>query len=103
MAKSLGTKDLVEYVAKKTGMSAKECRTGIKTTFEGIAVLLKKADRVSVTGVGTFSKAVKPAQKGGQKAKNPFTGEEYITKPKPASTKVKFRAGKGFKTALGGK
>jgi nucleoid DNA-binding protein len=103
LAKALGTKDLVDYVAKKTGMSAKQTRAGIKTTFEGIATLLKKADRVSVTGVGTFQKTVKPAQKGGQKAKNPFTGEEYVTKPKPAQTKVKFRAGKSFKMAVGGK
>ena len=27
--------------------------------------------------------------KTGEKKKNPFTGEEYTTKPKPASVKVK--------------
>ena len=78
-------------------------REAIKTAFEGVATLLKKNDRVSITGVGVFSKTVKPAQKGGQKAKNPFTGEEYVTKSKPASTKVKFRAGKGFKGGMGQK
>jgi DNA-binding protein HU-beta len=103
MAKSANMKDLVDYVAKKTGMTPKQTREGIKTTFDGVAQLLKKNDRLSISGVGTFSKSTKPAQKGGQKAKNPFTGEEYITKPKPASTKVKFRPGKGFKTNVGSK
>jgi len=103
MPKTAKTTDIVEVVSKKTGLSAKQSREAIKTTFETVATLLKKNDRVSITGVGVFSKTVKPAQRGGQKAKNPFTGEEYTTKPKPASTKVKFRAGKGFKTALGAK
>ena len=103
MAKTANMKDLVDHVAKKTGMSGKDTRAAIKTTFDGVALLLKKNDRVSISGVGTFAKTVKPAQKGGQKAKNPFTGEEYTTKPKPASTKVKFRAGKGFKGNLGAK
>ena len=103
MPKTAKTTDIVDVVSKKTGLSSKQSRDAIKTTFETVATLLKKNDRVSITGVGVFSKTVKPAQKGGQKAKNPFTGEEYVTKPKPASTKVKFRAGKGFKTALGAK
>jgi nucleoid DNA-binding protein len=102
-AKTAKTTDIADHVAKKTGLSAKQSREAIKATFDGVANLLKKNDRVSVTGVGTFSKTVKPAQKGGKKAKNPFTGEEYTTKPKPASTKVKFRPGKGFKAGFGGK
>jgi nucleoid DNA-binding protein len=103
MPKTAKLTDVADHVAKKTGISNKQARDAVKNTFDGIATLLKKNDRVSVTGVGVFSKTVKPAQKGGQKAKNPFTGEEYVTKPKPASTKVKFRPGKGFKTSLGAK
>ena len=33
-----------------------------------------------------------PAKKGGKKAISPFTGEEYITKAKPATVRVKVRA-----------
>ena len=95
--KSAKTTDIAQHVAKATGLSVKEARGAIAATFDGIARLLKSNDRVSVTGVGVFSKKTKPAQKGGQKAKNPFTGKEYLTKPKPASTKVKFRPGKAFK------
>jgi len=103
MAANARTTDIAEYVANETGLSKKQARDAVTATFEGVAKLLKKGDRVTVTGIGAFSKTVKPAQKGGQKAKNPFTGEEYVTKPKPASTKVKFRPGKGFKTNLGAK
>lgn len=103
MAKTAKTADVVDHVAKQTGLSPKESRAAVKATFEAVAKLLKKNDRVSVTGVGAFSKAVKPAQKGGQKATNPFTGEPYVTKPKPASTKVKFRPGKEFKQNVGAK
>ena len=103
MAKTAKTGDIVEYVSKKTGLSSKQARESIKATFDGVATLLKKNDRVTVTGIGTFSKTVKPAQKGGKKAINPFTKEEYTTKSKPSSTKVKFRAGGGFKANLGAK
>ncbi len=102
-AKTFTTSDLVEAIAKKTGMTPKDARKGVKATFEAIASGLKKNDRVAITGMGSFSKTVKPAQKGGKKAINPFTGEEYTTKDKPASTKVKFRPSGGFKTLLGGK
>ena len=100
-SKTAKTTDIAEFVAKKTGLTPKQAREAIRTTFDGVATLLKKNDRVTVTGVGTFSKTVKPAQKGGKKAKYPLTGEEYTTKDKPASTKVKFRPGKGFKTGVG--
>lgn len=103
MAKTAKTADVAEHVAKETGLSTKESRAAVRATFDAVAKLLKKNDRVSLTGVGVFSKTVKPAQKGGQKATNPFTGEAYVTKPKPASTKVKFRPGKDFKTSAGGK
>ncbi|MEA3203918.1 MAG: Bacterial DNA-binding protein [Thermoplasmata archaeon] len=98
---SAKTTHVAEHVAETTGLSLKDARAAVAATFEGVAMLLKKNDRVTITGVGAFSKTVKAAQKGGQKATNPFTGAAYVTKPKPASTKVKFRAGKGFHAHLG--
>jgi DNA-binding protein HU-beta len=100
---SAKTTHLSEYVAEQTGLNRKDARAAVNATFEGVAKLLKRNDRVTITGVGAFSKTVRPAQKGGQKATNPFTGAPYTTKPKPASTKVKFRAGKGFHSHLGGR
>lgn len=98
--KTAGNKDLVAHVQKKTGWTTKESREAVKHTFDGVAKLLKSNDRVSITNVGSFSKTIKPAQKGGKKAINPFTKEPYTTKPKPKTTKVKFRPGKGFKGGL---
>jgi nucleoid DNA-binding protein len=101
MANAASNKDLIDHVAKETGWNTAEARTAVKATFDSVAMLLKKNERVSVTNVGSFAKKVKPSQKGGKKATNPFTGEEYVTKDKPASTKVSFRAGKGFNAHLG--
>jgi nucleoid DNA-binding protein len=98
---SARTTDIAEHVAKSAGLSNKQARAAVNATFEAVARLLKKSERVTVTGFGAFSKKVKPASKGGQKAVNPFTKEPYVTKSKPASTKVKFRAGKGFTQHLG--
>ncbi|HVL88288.1 MAG TPA: HU family DNA-binding protein [Candidatus Thermoplasmatota archaeon] len=95
--------DLAENVAKKTNLPKKQARTVIATTFESIAGGLKKTGRVSISGVGSFVKTVKPAQKGGKKAINPFTGEQYVTKPKPAAVKAKFRPSGNFKKLIGGK
>jgi DNA-binding protein HU-beta len=102
-ASNARTKDIAEWVSKDTGLSMKDSRAAVNSTFESVAKLLKKNDRVTVSGIGVFSKTIRPAQKGGKKATNPFTGAEYTTKPKPASTKVKFRPGKGFKEMLGGR
>jgi len=94
--------DVVDHVANVTGLSNREARQAVQASFEAVGKLLKKNDKVSISGVGVFSKTTKPAQKGGKQAKNPFTGEMYTTKSKPASTKVKFRPGKGFKGHYGG-
>jgi DNA-binding protein HU-beta len=98
MAGTAKLTDVSEYVAKQTGLSNKQSKQAVQASFEAVGKLLKKNDKVSITGVGVFSKTTRPAQKGGKKATNPFTGEAYTTKPKPASVKVKFRAGKGFKS-----
>ena len=97
---SARTTDIAEHVANETGLSKKQAKEAVNATFTAVGKLLKKNDRVVVTGLGVFSKKVRPADKGGKKAVNPFTKEPYTTKPRPASTKVKFRAGKAF---LGGK
>jgi DNA-binding protein HU-beta len=96
MASTAKTTQIAELVAKETGLSAKQAKAAVKATFDAVGKLLKKNDRVSITGVGSFGKKVRPAQKGGKKAKNPFTGADYVTKAKPAKTTIKFRAGKGF-------
>jgi hypothetical protein len=52
-----------------------------------------RADQEAKGEAPPKEKAVKkPAVKGGKKAVSPFTGEEYITKDRPATVRVKSRA-----------
>lgn len=97
MAKSYSKTDLINDVVKKTKMPRKDAKAAIDTAFESLQTGLRKTGRVSVSGFGTFSTRKTKAQKGGQKKINPFTGEEYTTKAKPAQTKVKFRPAQAFK------
>jgi len=54
---------------------------------------LKKGDKVTLVGFGTFSTAKRAARKG----RNPQTGKEIKIK---ASTAPKFKAGKSLKDAV---
>lgn len=101
MAPTARTTDIADHVANETGLAKRDAKLAVNATFHAVAKLLKKNERVVVTGIGAFSKRTKPAEKGGKKAINPFTKEPYVTKAKPASTKVKFRAGKGFTQHIG--
>ncbi len=61
--------------------------------MDGIKVSLKKGQKVSLVGFGTFSVSKRKARKG----RNPKTGEAI----KIAAAKVpKFTAGKGLKDAI---
>ena len=62
----------------------------------------KGVGEFTLPGIIKFMTVKKPAQKGGKKAINRFTGEEYITKPKPASVKVKGRVLSHVKRAAAG-
>ena len=61
--------------------------------FDGIVKTLKKGNKVTLVGFGTFSVAKRAARKGG----NPQTGETIKIK---ASKAPKFKAGKTFKDAI---
>lgn len=101
MAKSVTVSVLADDVSRKTKTSKKQARQMIQATFDSIAGNLRKVERVTITGIGSFVKTIKPAQKGGKEATNPFTKERYITKSKPAQTRVKFRPAGSFKKMVG--
>lgn len=60
---------------------------------DGIKKTLKKGNKVTLVGFGTFSVAKRAARKG----RNPRTGEVIRIK---ASKSPKFKAGKTFKDAI---
>ena len=82
--------ELVEAMAKQTGLSKKDSEAALKAFTETVAKALKKGDKVQLVGFGTFEVAKRSARTG----RNPQTGAEMKIK---ASKAPKFKAGKALK------
>ena len=88
--------ELVEAMAKQTGLTKKDADAALKAFIENVEKAVKKGDNVSLVGFGTFSQVKRAARQG----VNPQTG----AKVKIAATKApKFKPGKAFKDAVAGK
>ena len=85
--------DLVSALASKTDMSKNAATHAVDTMIDVVTRALRKGDDVRLVGFGTFYVTRRAASKG----RNPRTGEEIKI---PASTKVRFKAGKGLKDAV---
>ena len=84
--------DLIRELAKVAG-TKKEAEATVNTILETITKALKKGNKVTLIGFGTFSVTKRAARKG----RNPQTGKEM----KIAARKVpKFTPGKGLKDAV---
>ncbi len=82
--------ELVEKVASDTGLSKADAGRALDAAFDNIKKTLKKGQKVTLVGFGTFSVSKRKARKG----RNPQTGEEIKI---PASKIPKFTPGKGLK------
>jgi DNA-binding protein HU-beta len=79
--------DLIDAIAKGTGISKAQSQEALDTVTKSITAALKKGDKVTLVGFGTFSVSKRSARIG----RNPQTGKEI----KIAAKKVaKFKAGK---------
>ena len=85
--------ELVEAVAKKTGLTKADATRAIEATFDVISGALAKGDKVPVVGFGTFSVSKRSARE----ARNPRTGE---TVKIPARKAPVFKAGSALKEAV---
>ena len=84
--------DLINELAKVVG-TKKEAEAAVNTIFGAITKALKKGNKVTLIGFGTFSVTKRAARKG----RNPQTGKEI----KIAARKVpKFTPGKALKVAV---
>ena len=84
--------DLIRDLAKVVG-TRKEAEEAVNTIIGAITKALKKGDKVTLIGFGTFSVTRRAARKG----RNPQTGKEI----KIAARKVpKFTPGKSLKGAV---
>jgi DNA-binding protein HU-beta len=84
---------LIDVVAAGAEISKSTAGKAIDSFTEAIAETLKKGDKVSLTGFGTFTVSERKARIG----RNPRTGESINI---PASKSPKFSAGKTFKEAI---
>ena len=85
--------DLIAAVAESTGETRAKAGDAVDAVLTAIAAALKSKEEVRLAGFGTFVAAERKAGTG----RNPRTGEEMQI---PASTTVRFKAGKGLKDAV---
>lgn len=85
--------DLIAKMAKDSGISKAVATKALDSLLEGIKSALKKKDKVTLVGFGTFSVLQRKARKG----RNPRTGKEINI---PAKKVPKFTAGKELKDAV---
>ena len=86
----MNKQELVDKVAKKSGLLKKDVQAVIDLTVEAVMDAVKKGDKVTLVGFGTFTSIKRKARKG----RNPQTGKEITI---PAKKSPKFTAGKAFK------
>lgn len=87
--------DLVSSVATSTGESKRTVADVLDATITTIEKQVKKGEKVTLPGFGTFSRRNRAART----ARNPRTGEEIQVK---ASRVPAFKPGAGFKDVVGG-
>jgi DNA-binding protein HU-beta len=79
--------DLVEAIAKDADISKAKAQNALDSFTKNVGKALKKKNKVTLVGFGTFSVSERSARKG----VNPQTGKEIKI---PAKKVVKFKAGK---------
>jgi len=78
--------DLVNEIAKETGLTKTKSSEVVDTIVETISNSLKKGEKVTHVGFGTFTTSKRSARKG----RNPKTGAEINI---PGKTVARFKAG----------
>ena len=82
--------ELIEGMATSSGLSKADAKRALDAFCETTTKALKKGDRISLVGFGSFTVSKRAARKG----RNPQTGAAMHI---PASKVPGFKAGKGLK------
>ena len=85
--------ELVEAVATNAGLTKADATRAIDATFAAITEALKKGDKITLIGFGTFGVSKREARTG----RNPQTGEAVNI---PARNAVTFKAGSQLKDSV---
>ena len=88
--------EFVDAIAKETGLTKKDAAAAVDAYNAVVTKTLKKKDKVTLVGFGTFETSKRAARTG----RNPQTGKEIKI---AASVAPKFKAGKALKEAVNGK
>lgn len=86
-ASAMNKQDLVNAIARDASVSKNIAEKMLASYVKNIGTALKKGDRVSIIGFGSFSVSNRSARTG----RNPQTGERIEI---GATKQVKFKAGK---------
>lgn len=84
---------MIEKMAENSGITKKQATQALEAFMDGITNQLKKGEKVSFSGFGTFSVSKRKARTG----RNPQTG---ATIDIPAMKVPVFKAGKNLKEAV---
>jgi DNA-binding protein HU-beta len=87
--------ELIDSVAKTTGETKRVVGDVVDGVVETIQKQVKKGDKVTLPGFGTFSRK----QRAARQARNPQTGEAIKVR---AAKVPAFKPGTGFKTFVSG-
>ena len=85
--------ELIEKIAKDAGITKKQANEAIDSFTSAVVATLKKGDKVTLVGFGTFSVTARAARNG----RNPQTGATIKIKARKVP---KFKAGKDFSESI---
>lgn len=85
--------ELIDKIASGAGLSKTDASKALDSTLNSIKASLKKGQKVTLVGFGTFSTKKRKARKG----RNPRTGQVINI---PAAKVPKFTSGKALKDAV---
>jgi DNA-binding protein HU-beta len=85
--------ELIDKIAASAGLTKTDANRSLDSMIDAVKAALKKGQKVTLVGFGTFSVSKRKARKG----RNPRTGAEIKI---PATKVPKFTAGKTLKDAI---
>lgn len=85
--------ELIEKIASQAGLTKADAGRALDATVDSVKAALKKNQKVTLVGFGTFYVSKRKSRKG----RNPRTGQEIKI---PAMKVPKFTAGKMLKDAI---
>jgi DNA-binding protein HU-beta len=85
--------ELIAKMAEEAGITKVAAGIALTTFMKSVEKTLKKGDKLTLTGFGTFSVSKRAARKG----RNPFSGETIKIKAKKVA---KFKASKALSSKI---